>query len=103
VSAAALAASALLAAAPAGAQTPETATHAAHVMAAHQAAAAASGNLSYGGGPIVTSPTIYIVYWGSQWGTSTITNDPSGLAPLQLSFFQHAYGSGDTWSNSVTQ
>lgn len=103
-SVAAVAASALLAAAPAGAQVPETAAHAAHPMAAHHAAPAASGgNLTYGGGPIVTSPTIYIVYWGSQWGTSSITNDPSGLAPLQLSFFQHAYGSGDTWSNSVTQ
>lgn len=104
-SAAALAASALLAAAPAGAQVPETATHAVHTMKAHTAATAAtSGNLAYGGGPVVTSPTIYIDYWGSQWGTgSTVTNDPSGLAPLQLSFFQHAYGSGDTWSNSVTQ
>jgi serine protease len=52
----------------------------------------------------VTSPKIYIVYWGSQWGTgSTVTNDPSGEAALQLSFFQHAYGSGDTLFTSQTQ
>ncbi|AUG77304.1 hypothetical protein CFP65_2472 [Kitasatospora sp. MMS16-BH015] len=99
--AAALAAAALCAA-PAGAQPPETAGHAMH---AHGGVPAATGgNLAYGGGNIVTDPKIYIVYWGSQWGSgSTITNDPAGLAPLQLSFFQHAYGSGDTWSNSVTQ
>jgi serine protease len=75
-------------------------------MASHSASPAATGSadLAYGGGPVVTDPKIYIVYWGSQWGSgSTITNDPSGLAPLQLNFFQHAYGSGDTWSNSVTQ
>lgn len=105
-SAAALAGAALLAASPAGAQVPETATHPDHIASAHAAGPAASGtsNLVYGGGPIVASPTIYIVYWGSQWGTgSTVTNDPSGVAPLQLSFFQHAYGNGDTWSNSVTQ
>lgn len=106
MAAAALAGAALLSASPAGAQVPETAPHASPVASAHAAQPAASGtaNLSYGGGPVVTSPTIYIVYWGSQWGTgSTVTNDPSGLAPLQLSFFQHAYGSGDTWSQSVTQ
>jgi serine protease len=64
---------------------------------------AATTLLSYGGGPIVTAPAVYIVYWGSQWGTSSITNDPSGEAPLQLSFFQHMFGSGDTWSTSTTQ
>jgi hypothetical protein len=100
--AAALTAAALLVAAPAGAQSPETATHAMH---AHGGVVpAATGNLAYGGGNIVTDPKIYIVYWGNQWGTgSTITNDPSGEAALQLSFFQHAYGSGDTWSASQTQ
>jgi hypothetical protein len=100
------AAAALAVAGPAHAGTPETATRAVHTMAAHTATpnATASVNLAYGGGPVVTAPKIFIVYWGTQWGAgSTITNDPSGLAPLQLNFFQHAYGSGDTWSNSVTQ
>jgi hypothetical protein len=72
----------------------------------HHASGAFSGSglLATGGGPIVSSPHIYIVYWGSQWGTgSTVTNDPSGEAALQLSFFQHACGSGDTYFTSQTQ
>lgn len=102
VSAATLAVTALLAASPAGAQVPDTAHHALHARSASPAVT--GGNLAYGGGNIVSDPKIYIVYWGNQWGTgSTVTNDPSGEAALQLSFFQHAYGSGDTWSNSVTQ
>ncbi|KOV65253.1 hypothetical protein [Streptomyces sp. MMG1121] len=98
----ALAVVGLAAAAPAGAS--EIAPH--HQMKTHgaQAATATAGNLSYGGGNVVTNPQIYVVYWGNQWGTgSTVTNDPSGEAALQLNFFQHAYGSGDSWSNSQTQ
>ena len=96
----ALAVAGLAAAAPAGASE-----LAPHHMNPHHAAAAASGtgNLAYGGGNVVTSPTVYIVYWGSQWGTSSITNDPNGEAALQQNFFQHAYGSGDSWSTSQTQ
>ncbi|MFJ8364097.1 hypothetical protein [Streptomyces sp. NPDC093984] len=106
VTAAALTAAALLGSSPAGAQTPETSGHAKQMAArdARPAAAASTNLLSYGGGAVVTSPKVYVVYWGSQWGTgSTVTNDPSGEAALQLSFFQHAYGSGDTWSASQTQ
>src|SRR5204862_6026662 len=73
------------------------------VRAAQHVAPKASSLLSYGGGPIVTAPAVYIVYWGSQWGTTSITNDPAGEAPLQLSFFQHLFGAGDTWSTSNTQ
>jgi hypothetical protein len=96
----AIAAAGFLAASPANASE-----LAPHHMTTHQAKSATSttGNLAYGGGNVVTSPTVYIVYWGSQWGTSSITNDPSGEAPLQLSFFQHAYGSGDTYFTSQTQ
>ena len=89
-----------LAASPAQA----AASHGLHPRAAHAAAAASGNNLSYGGGPIVTAPTVYYVYWGSQWGTgSTVTSDPSGETSLQQSFFQHAYGSGDTFFTSQTQ
>ncbi|MCX3060948.1 hypothetical protein [Streptomyces beihaiensis] len=98
----ALAVAGLAAAAPAGAS--ELAPH--HRMKTHAAptATATGGNLSYSGGNVVTNPKIYVVYWGNQWGSgSTVTNDPSGEAALQLNFFQHAYGSGDTWSNSQTQ
>lgn len=102
--AAVLASSALFAAAPAGAQAPETVSHAQHAAHTVAKAAASTTNLMYGGGAVVTNPKIYIVYWGTQWGTgSTVTSDPSGEAALQLSFFQHMYGSGDTWSTSTTQ
>ncbi|MFE9423132.1 hypothetical protein ACFYNO_09220 [Kitasatospora sp. NPDC006697] len=97
----ALATAGLATATSAGASAPETAHH----MNTHggRAAAAAGGQLAYGGGNVVTSPSVYIVYWGSQWGTGSITNDPNGEAALQLSFFQHAYGGGDSWSTSQTQ
>ena len=94
-----------LAAAPAQAASGhaprEFAPHSTH--ASVKPAVTGSGNLSYGGGPVVTSPTVYVVYWGSQWGTSSVTNDPSGEAALQSSFFSHAYGSGDTYFTSQTQ
>ena len=82
----------------------ESAHHTTPVRPGHPAAQAASGSqLSYGGGPIVTAPSVYIVYWGSQWGSSTVTNDPAGEAPLQLAFLGALAGSGDTWSTSTTQ
>lgn len=63
-----------------------------------------SNNLYYHGGSVSVNPKIYIVYWGSQWGSGTSpTNDPSGEVGLQLSFFQHMYGAGDNWSTSTTQ
>ncbi|RAG82277.1 hypothetical protein DN069_28600 [Streptacidiphilus pinicola] len=98
-----LAAGALAIAAPAGAS--ELAPHHMNAHAAgHRSVAASGNNLAYGGGNVVTAPKIFIVYWGNQWGSgSTVTNDPSGEAALQQSFFSHAYGSGDTWSNSQTQ
>jgi hypothetical protein len=80
--------------------------HSLHPRTTHHAASLAAGSandLVYGGGPIVSSPKVYVVYWGSQWGTSSVTNDPSGEASLQSSFFQHAYGSGDTYFTSQTQ
>src|SRR5579859_4546136 len=98
----AVAAAALVAfAVPAHAAAPVSAAHKATSLAPRHAASPAfsgSGLLSYGGGPVVTSPRVYIVYWGSQW-----SSDPSGEAALQLSFFQHAYGSGDTYFTSQTQ
>jgi serine protease len=59
------------------------------------------GLLSYHGGVagvgVETSPTVYLVYWGSQWDN----NDPSGEAAIQNSFFSNVGGS--SWNNSVTQ
>jgi serine protease len=65
-------------------------------------AAAGSGLLSYNGGPVATAPAVYIAYWGNQWGTTGITNDPSGEAALQLNFLSRVFGPGG-WSSSQTQ
>ena len=58
-----------------------------------RAAAAATTNLAYGGGVdgigVTTGPPkVYLVFWGSQWGTATTTsgtttfsNDPQAVAP----------------------
>jgi serine protease len=59
-----------------------------------------TNNLSYRGGVggigVETAPKVYLVLWGSQWGS-----DPSGEASTLQSFFQHVGAS--SWLNSVTQ
>lgn len=61
-----------------------------------------TNNLSYQGGiggiGVETAPKVYLVVWGSQWGTN---GDPSGEVSLLQSFFGKAGGS--SWLNSVTQ
>jgi serine protease len=63
-----------------------------------------SNNLYYHGGVggigVETAPKVYLVVWGSQWGTNG-SNDPSGEVGILQSFLGHAGGSG--WLNSVTQ
>jgi serine protease len=64
---------------------------------------ASSGNNLYyhggvGGSGVETGgDKVYLIYWGSQWNS----NDPSGEASIQQSFFNHVGGS--SWNNSVTQ
>lgn len=58
-----------------------------------------TGNLLYGGGPVQTSPKLYVVFWGPTWTTST--GDPNGVA-TRLKNFYAAIG-GHSWFNSVTQ
>ena len=68
--------------------------------AAHGARPVRSSNLSFhGGNPGVVkgADKVYLVFWGSQWNS----NDPSGEAAIEQSFFNHVGGSG--WNNSVTQ
>ena len=61
-------------------------------------------NLSYHGGVggigVETAPKLYLVVWGSQWGTSG-SNDPSG----EVGILQRFYGDvgGSKWLGSVTQ
>lgn len=63
-----------------------------------------TNNLSYQGGiggiGVETGPKVYLVVWGSQWGTNG-SIDPSGEVPLVQSFLGKAGGS--SWLNSVTQ
>ncbi|MFI9724039.1 Ig domain-containing protein [Streptomyces sp. NPDC052396] len=73
-------------------------------------------DLVYGGGQDsvgVTSgpPKVYIVYWGSQWGSAgkgadgnvTLSNDPDHAAPYQQSFFKGLGTKGESWSGVMTQ
>ena len=81
-------------------------------------AAAATGaeTLSYGGGVDgigVTSgtPKVYVVVYGSQWGTSstdangnmTLTNDPVGAVPYLQKLFKGLGTGGELWSGVMTQ
>jgi hypothetical protein len=68
-----------------------------------------SPNLSYHGGVadgssgtigVETAPKVYLVFWGSQWGTNG-SNDPSGEAGILHNFVSDVGGS--SWLNSVSQ
>jgi serine protease len=85
------------------------ALHGVHLMkvkdACHRHCGGGGNNLVYHGGTggvgVETGPDkVYLVYWGSQWGTNG-SHDPSGEAGIQQAFFNGVGGS--TWNNSVTQ
>jgi hypothetical protein len=63
-----------------------------------------SNNLSYHGGVggigVEPTPTVYLVVWGSQWGTNG-SNDPSGEVGILKNFYTDVGGS--QWLGSVTQ
>ena len=57
--------------------------------------------LSYRSGSVVTgSPKVYLVFWGSQWGT---TGDPDGLAANLQAFVSGLGTDHELWSTIVTQ
>jgi serine protease len=75
-----------------------------------------SETLSYGGGIDgigVTSgtPKVYLVFWGSQWGTQgtdssgnlTFSNDPDQGAPYIQNLFKGLGTGGELWSGTMTQ
>jgi len=77
---------------------------------------ASVNNLNYGGGVdgigVTTGPQkVYLVFYGSQWGTqSTNTNgdvtysgDPSGMAPYLQEFMKGLGTGGELWSGVLTQ
>ena len=86
------------------------------LQAATTAAATGPQTLSYGGGVDgigVTSgtPKVYIVVYGSQWGTAstnasgnmTLSNDPVGAVPYLENLFKGLGTGGELWSGVMTQ
>lgn len=130
VLAAALAVGSAAAAAPAAAApsrldtVPSHAVHYPTVGAAHASraakglatAASGSGQLSYQGGVsgvgVTTgAPKVYLVFWGSQWGTqgidangnATFTGDTKGAAPVLQAMFKGLGTGNESWSGVMTQ
>jgi hypothetical protein len=83
---------------------------------AHPALAAAANDLNFGGGVDGIGVTtghekVYLVFWGSQWGTAstngsgdtTFSNDSSGAAPYLQEMFKGLGTSNELWSGVMTQ
>jgi hypothetical protein len=87
-----------------------------HYWAAGRARHGAANNLSYGGGVdgigVTTGPEkVYLVFYGSQWGTQgtnangdvTLSGDRSGEAPYLQELFKGLGTNNETWSGVMTQ
>jgi hypothetical protein len=59
---------------------------------------AASGGLIYNGGPVEHSPTVYLVFWGSQWDS-----DGNGVQQYVQGYFGGLGTGQDNWSTITTQ
>ena len=94
---------------------PTRATRRAHAVG-RAAAASGSGLLSYGGGidgiGVTTGPPrVYLVFWGSQWGTQTtgsdgyshFSGDAQGMAPRVQAMLSGLGTNGERWSGVMTQ
>jgi serine protease len=79
-------------------------------------AASGSGKLTYGGavdgiGVTTGPPKVYLVFYGSQWGTQstdangdlTLTGDTKGEAPRLQRLFKGIGTNNETWSGVMTQ
>ena len=77
---------------------------------------ASANNLNYGGGidgiGVTTGPQrVYLVFYGSQWGSQstngngdvTLSGDPSGMAPYLQEFMKGLGTGGELWSGVLTQ
>jgi serine protease len=81
--------------------------------------ASTANDLTYGGGiagvGVTTGkPRVYLVFWGSQWGTrgtkvvggntyDTYSGDAKGMAPDLEAFFTGLGSNGETWSGVATE
>ena len=79
---------------------------------ANRYASLASNTLTYGGGPVITSkPKLYIVFWGTQWGTRStdsngnlkFSNDTPGAAGRVQQMIKGLGTGGELWSGILTQ
>jgi len=74
-------------------------SHALEGQARGAAAHGGSGqNLSYHGGPVITSAKVVSIFWGAEWGSQS---SPSALANAMLGFFSQ-FGSTPEY-NVITQ
>jgi Putative Ig domain len=80
------------------------------------AAPSSANALHYGGaisgvGVTTAAPRVYLVFWGSQWGSqstnssgyATFSGDPRGVAPDLQAFFTGIGTGHETWSGVMTQ
>jgi hypothetical protein len=58
----------------------------------------AGHNLLYNGGPVAHAPTVYLDFWGSQWGS-----DSNGVSQYMQSYFGGLGASADNWSTITSQ
>lgn len=85
-------------------------------QSAHPAVKRAGANLTYGGGVDGIGVTtghekVYMVVWGSQWGSAgtngsgntTLTGDPSGEVPYLEAMYKGIGTNSERWSNVMTQ
>ena len=79
------------------------ATHNMGIKGAAKNVKAATVPLTYGGGPVETTPAVYITYWGSQWSTGFSTGGyTSAQAQTYMQDFFSNVG-GSSWDNIDTQ
>jgi serine protease len=80
------------------------------------ASSLSANDLNYGGGiqgvGVTTgAPKVYLVFWGSQWGTqgtnsagnATFSGDSVGMAPYVQAFMRGVGTGSETWSGVMTQ
>ncbi|MGW2376213.1 hypothetical protein [Kitasatospora sp. NPDC001683] len=84
--------------------------------ASKTASAQRTSNLHFGGGVdgigVTTgAPKVYVIFWGSQWGTAgtdangytTLSGDPSGEAVRAQQLYKGLGTNNETWSGVMTQ
>ena len=76
-----------------------------HIHASKGASSGLSLHSNSTQGAVSPTPRVYLVFWGSQWGTPLAAGagDPDGAAAALQAFFSNLYGTGDTWGTTLSQ